>query len=105
MKRFIFIVMVLFSIITNAQSLGANGQGAMQNNDTREWQLIADLPGQYIVRFPGGADTKFMLTDTDGEVHGWDFGLEQINEHFMIHGTDENDVDDGLEEISGTGIR
>lgn len=98
MKRLLIFLLCTVSVIAGSgQTIGGNGQGLMDFSKQADWDLLRALDFTFIVRYPGGADTKFAFTDTKGAELGWDFSLDTIEAHYAKFGTDENDSDDGLE--------
>lgn len=84
-----------------AQTIGTNGQGLMQTSTQHDWDLLKVFDFPFIVRYPGGADTKFALTDAkDGIIRGWDMSIDTIKAHYAAMGTDENDSEDGLDKYT-----
>lgn len=84
-----------------AQTIGFNGQGLFQTSNQEDWDYLYLFDFPFIVRYPGGADTKFALTDSkDGIVRGWDFSIDTIKAHYAAMGTDENDSEDGLDKYT-----
>lgn len=96
MKNLLFLFM-LCTVTAYTQTIGFNGQGSMDHSTWDDWDLLNEGNFNFITRQPGGADIKFLLTDDDGLVKGWDMSRDTIIKHYNTNGTDENDSEDGLE--------
>lgn len=91
MKNHLLTIAIIAAGSMQAQTIGWNGQGWMENRTEQSDQWIAEIVGtqEFAVRFPGGAATKYTDPLSGG---GWGINYELVDSITYSYGSEEEEA-------------